>query len=245
MPVSLRLQLLHRGDGVMARWKHNGLARPYWRLYANESAGWSVHWRGGSHDLGPASVQLIAPETAYRGVGPTPMRHRWWHFALDGLGVIPPGIWSIPRDAALTAVLAGPVGEWTGQTLLMHAFSLLPAGAIEVPRGSPPVVAALHLLANSTDTTVPLATLAAAAGCHAHSLLRRFRAETGTSPHAWHLRHRIALACLDLEQSDDPIEDIAERYGFCDRHHFSRVFTRYRSVAPAAYRRTAGRQTSG
>lgn len=173
------------------------------------------------------------------------MHHRWWHITVDGLGVVPPGIWSLPRDAAVTAVLAGTASPWTGLTLLMHGFSRLPDEAIAVPRGSPPVATALRLLAGSVDATVPLANLAAAAGCHAHSLLRRFRAETGTSPHAWHLRHRVALACLDLEQSDDSIEAIAERYGFCDRHHFSRVFTRYRSVAPATYRRTAGRQTSG
>jgi transcriptional regulator GlxA family with amidase domain len=67
---------------------------------------------------------------------------------------------------------------------------------------------------------------------------RRFRAETGTTPHLWLTHQRVLQARRMLETGDDPIEVISERCGFSTaamlRHHFSRIV----GVSPAAYRRT-------
>ncbi|GAB4007357.1 helix-turn-helix domain-containing protein [Nocardioides ultimimeridianus] len=66
---------------------------------------------------------------------------------------------------------------------------------------------------------------------------RRFRAETGTTPHAWITRQRVAAAEELLERSDASVDRIASEVGFGNaatlRHHFSRV----RGVSPQAYRR--------
>ena len=67
---------------------------------------------------------------------------------------------------------------------------------------------------------------------------RRFRAETGATPHAWVTRQRVQRAEELLEQSDRSIEWIASEVGFGNaatlRHHFTRV----RGVSPQQYRRT-------
>lgn len=67
---------------------------------------------------------------------------------------------------------------------------------------------------------------------------RRFQQATGTTPHAWMLRQRVLYARRQLEQTDEPIELIAQRSGFGTaallRHHFQR----HTGVAPTAYRRT-------
>ncbi len=67
---------------------------------------------------------------------------------------------------------------------------------------------------------------------------RRFRAETGTTPHAWITNQRILLARRLLEQGDDPIDVVAERTGFGTsamlRHHFGRIV----GVSPTSYRQT-------
>ena len=67
---------------------------------------------------------------------------------------------------------------------------------------------------------------------------RRFRAETGATPHAWVTRQRVQRAEELLEQSDRSIEWIAGAVGFGNaatlRHHFTRV----RGVSPQQYRRT-------
>jgi AraC family transcriptional regulator, transcriptional activator FtrA len=70
------------------------------------------------------------------------------------------------------------------------------------------------------------------------TLMRRFKAITGTTPLDWILRQRIHLAQRLLESTDLPVEVVAERAGFGStvtmRHHFAqRVHT-----SPQAYRRT-------
>ncbi|MEP9380855.1 helix-turn-helix domain-containing protein [Nocardioides cheoyonin] len=66
---------------------------------------------------------------------------------------------------------------------------------------------------------------------------RRFRAETGATPHAWVTAQRILRAEQLLEQSDLSVERIAHEVGFGNaaalRHHFVRA----RGISPQAYRR--------
>lgn len=67
---------------------------------------------------------------------------------------------------------------------------------------------------------------------------RRFRAETGVTPHAWVTSQRVIAAEEYLEATDHPVEWIAAEVGFGNaatlRHHF----TRARGISPQQYRRT-------
>jgi transcriptional regulator GlxA family with amidase domain len=73
---------------------------------------------------------------------------------------------------------------------------------------------------------------------------RRFRAETGTTPHLWLTHQRVLMARRMLEEGDDPIDTVADRCGFGTgamlRHHFARIV----GVSPASYRRTFRRPTT-
>lgn len=67
---------------------------------------------------------------------------------------------------------------------------------------------------------------------------RRFRAETGTTPHSWVTSQRVIAAEELLERTDHTVDWIAAEVGFGNaaalRHHFGRV----RGVSPQDYRRT-------
>lgn len=67
---------------------------------------------------------------------------------------------------------------------------------------------------------------------------RRFRAETGTTPHHWLTDQRILHAQRLLEETSQPVEAVADLVGFGSasvlRHHFSRRV----GTTPQAYRRT-------
>ena len=71
---------------------------------------------------------------------------------------------------------------------------------------------------------------------------RRFRAETGTTPHDWITGQRVLLARRLLEETDLSIDAVATRAGFGDgatlRHHF----TRRLGATPNAYRETFRRR---
>ncbi|MCU0284534.1 MAG: helix-turn-helix domain-containing protein [Candidatus Nanopelagicales bacterium] len=90
-----------------------------------------------------------------------------------------------------------------------------------------------------------VAVLAKRALMSPRTFARRFREETGTTPHHWVLTQRVALADRLLEEGDLPIEGVAERCGFGSatmlRHHFRRL----RGTSPNSYRRTFGVRAAG
>jgi AraC-like DNA-binding protein len=67
---------------------------------------------------------------------------------------------------------------------------------------------------------------------------RTFHAQVGVSPMDYLRERRIQRATQDLLFApEDSIEAVAERYGFRNRHYFTRVFTQRMGVPPAAYRK--------
>jgi transcriptional regulator GlxA family with amidase domain len=111
-----------------------------------------------------------------------------------------------------------------------------PVRPIEVETLAPVLDWALARL--DQELSVPV--LARRAGVSERTFARRFREETGTTPHQWVLAQRIALAERLLEEGDLSVEAVAHRCGFGSatmlRHHFRRL----RSSAPQDYRRTFG-----
>ncbi|GJF29910.1 AraC family transcriptional regulator [Kitasatospora sp. NE20-6] len=85
------------------------------------------------------------------------------------------------------------------------------------------------------DATVD--SLAALAHMSPRTFARRFRQETGTTPHRWLTGQRILLAQRLLEGTDEPVDAVAARCGFGNaatlRHHFGRRL----GTTPQAYRR--------
>ena len=67
---------------------------------------------------------------------------------------------------------------------------------------------------------------------------RRFRAETGVTPHVWVTNQRVLAAEELLEQTEASVDWIAGEVGFGNaaalRHHFSRA----RGISPQQYRRS-------
>ncbi len=90
------------------------------------------------------------------------------------------------------------------------------------------------------EEDLSVAVLARRADMSGRTFARRFREETGTTPHQWLLGRRIALAENLLETADLSVEEVARRCGFGSgtmlRHHFGRL----RGTVPTAYRRAFG-----
>jgi AraC family transcriptional regulator, transcriptional activator FtrA len=86
------------------------------------------------------------------------------------------------------------------------------------------------------DESMTVETLASRAVMSPRTFARRFRAETGTTPHTWLTQQRLLLAERLLEDGDEPVERIAIRAGFGTaavlRHHFQQ----HRHTTPVAFR---------
>ncbi|MDH4159195.1 MAG: helix-turn-helix domain-containing protein [Actinomycetota bacterium] len=85
--------------------------------------------------------------------------------------------------------------------------------------------------------TVSVDDLARRAHLSPRTFARRFRAETGTTPHQWLTQQRLHYAEQLLEQTHEPVERVATMAGFGSatvlRHHF----VRRRGTSPQSYRR--------
>jgi AraC-like DNA-binding protein len=54
------------------------------------------------------------------------------------------------------------------------------------------------------------------------------------------LRLRLEHALAELDTTDDPIAEIAQRCGYYDQSAFTRHFTKVVGMSPGAYRRRRG-----
>jgi AraC family transcriptional regulator, transcriptional activator FtrA len=127
--------------------------------------------------------------------------------------VVPPH-----RDGGQAQFVRSPVAPCTADTL---------AGVLEWAQ------AHLH-----EDLSV--SSLARQAVMSERTFARRFRDETGTTPHHWVTAQRIALAEQLLEGGTESIEEVARRCGFASADMLRHHFTRLRSTTPTAFRRTFG-----
>lgn len=100
------------------------------------------------------------------------------------------------------------------------------------------VVEAQMWIQDNLSSRLTVADLAARLGTSPRTLERRFRAATGSSPASYWRARRIAFAKELLESTNLTISDIAQRVGFLDAGHFSRLFRRELSVGPSGYRAT-------
>ncbi|MEV0716210.1 helix-turn-helix domain-containing protein [Asanoa sp. NPDC050611] len=96
----------------------------------------------------------------------------------------------------------------------------------------------LTWLITNLDRPITVDDLAARAHMAPRTFARRFRAETGTTPHDWLTGQRVLLARRLLEETELAVETVAGKSGFGDaatlRHHFSRRV----GATPHAYRST-------
>ncbi|NJP34087.1 GlxA family transcriptional regulator [Micromonospora thermarum] len=103
---------------------------------------------------------------------------------------------------------------------------------------APTLEPVLEWLMGHLDRPLTVDDLASRAEMAPRTFARRFRAETGTTPHDWLTNQRVLLARRLLEETRLTVEEVADRVGFSDaaalRHHF----TRRVGATPQAYRTT-------
>ncbi|WP_245631490.1 GlxA family transcriptional regulator [Curtobacterium ammoniigenes] len=88
------------------------------------------------------------------------------------------------------------------------------------------------------DEQVTVAQMAARASLSKRTFERRFVQETGTTPHRWLLQARLSAARTLLEDTQLPIDQIAERAGLGSAANLRLHFRRVLGTTPSDYRMT-------
>jgi AraC family transcriptional activator FtrA len=90
------------------------------------------------------------------------------------------------------------------------------------------------------DTPLTVGRLAERAGVSSRTLARRFTEQLGTSPGQWLLDQRLDVTRVLLEQTNLPVEAIANRVGLASAVNLRRRFRAHLGTTPGAYRQTFG-----
>ena len=105
------------------------------------------------------------------------------------------------------------------------------------PDESPGLAAVLQWAQAHLDRAMMVDDLAGRARMSPRNFARRFKRETGTTPHRWLTHQRILAAQQLLERSNRSIEQIAESVGLQTAATLREHFRRRLQTTPTAYRR--------
>lgn len=113
--------------------------------------------------------------------------------------------------------------------------------AVAAPAGDATLAPLLEWMQRRLGEALPVSRLAARARMSPRTFARRFRAETGTTPHRWLTHQRVLAAQRLLETRRASMDQVAEAVGLQTaatlRHHFQRLL----ATTPTAYRRRFSR----
>lgn len=96
---------------------------------------------------------------------------------------------------------------------------------------------AKELIADGMCRDMSIQEIADECGLSNRHFTRAFKISTGRTPYQFLQERRIEKAERLLLESSLGLAEIALACGFCDQSHFTRVFTRMKSVAPGTWRR--------
>ena len=169
-------------------------------------------------------------------------------------GVAPGTVRQLAAHAEVTSVLEDLVreGQRSGAlarricATLFDLFLLkIEDASTRAPQASEPAREAFlrckALIDAEAERINTLEEIAGATGVEASSVCRWFRRYQGTSPYQYLLSRKMNLAAEHLIERGGLVKEAAQRVGFADPFHFSRVFKAVHGVAPRAllqYRQT-------
>lgn len=115
------------------------------------------------------------------------------------------------------------------------SFSELFETSVDRPPSDNIKVAVRWMNANLT-CPISIDAVAEAAAMSERNFLRRFKKEIGMTPSDYLLHARLSLCCRMLGESRLPVDKIARHCGFSDGGPLSKLFRKYLSTTPTAYR---------
>jgi AraC-like DNA-binding protein len=141
-----------------------------------------------------------------------------------------------------TAILAKLADVFLTQALRTYLTTSPTTPAMRLPRGSPPIARAVHLIRERPEHPWTIDILAEQVGMSRSAFTTAFRAVMDTSPIDYLTRMRLALAAGYLLTTTYTIDHIARRVGYDNRVSLTKAFTRVYATTPAGYRRTSTQQ---
>jgi len=230
------------------KWNHPEVFSPFWRLYYNVNEGAHIHFENTKLNLDAKKIYLIPSNLLFNCANTQTFQHLWIHFEL-------PKIWrssfhapiEIVTDAEMILFLDSLTNDkyenlnknnawYLGNSILNYALF-----KIKEPLKSkriPPAISKLYqYIEGKPEYKENYAQLAQKFSMSERNMSRLFKNHYGLTLNEFAMGIKLNLATKYLRDGTMDIESIAEKCGFSDRFHFSKVFKKKILFSPAAFRK--------
>ena len=244
--VAPDLRVIHVQWEQLKTWSFKDLRAYHWRIYWNSAPGARIVINSKEIELTPDHFLVIPPDTTYDAHPAEEPRQLYIHFLTKQvwtkggayqISTTPEEIGILQELNKMSQIPSG----WAVLGIIGSCLSKLPAEGWKKPdKESLRIRTAQETISNHLKDPVRVSILAKEAGMNVNAFIRLFQDVTGTTPARYAREKRLESACLQLHLTNRSIDEVAESCGFCDRYHFTRIFTKFRAVSPAAFRRQQG-----
>ena len=121
--------------------------------------------------------------------------------------------------------------------LILSSIAQIPAEHLHIPKTDPRINRVLEYIDYNIQDRLTNEQLAGQIFMSKNAFTRFFREQTQCSPQEYIRKIRIDKACNFLDRGNLTIDEIAEKCGFTDRFHLSKVFKKAKGLPPAEYRK--------
>ncbi|HJH04179.1 helix-turn-helix domain-containing protein [Victivallis vadensis] len=245
------VEILYMRYDVIQEWNLIDLQMPYWRLYRPVNACGYIHFKDRTIHLMPGKIYLIAPNTVFTTSTRGGLIEKFYlHFTIGGLYAdcsdfvaelagSPPLHGVIDRlSELLQARQGGDALKLLGCAAVNLVIEQLPQEyLLDLRNIESQMLAIWQMIKRDPTLNYSNRKLAAMAHMSLGPFIKKFYSSFAITPQHFILEKKLELAALYLLQSDESISAIAEKCGFCNRYYFTRIFTKYRKISPAAFRK--------
>jgi AraC-like DNA-binding protein len=129
-----------------------------------------------------------------------------------------------------------PMYSHNGEIVGIMGFSQTYEGRTKLLQGFYGIVKAINHLRANYAQEITVEELAKLAGVSQRQLERKFKASFGVSPQKFLIKTRLAAACRQLRETDQPLSEVALECGFSDQSAFALHFRHHFGLTPSDYR---------
>ncbi|MBE6365134.1 MAG: helix-turn-helix transcriptional regulator [Lentisphaerae bacterium] len=233
-------------------WIQRNLYTPFWRFYWNRTTGGILTLADGQKiEMTPEYFYLIPGYLTFSTSSKQPFDQFFIHFNLSDRQKTLENICKFPAEKHTLALISNFIGRqqnyskrqlnyFSAAAILASTLLRLDETKFVLPPPHDPGIEKILKLMDDHDQHHKKFTnseLADMAGMSRAGFIAKFTAETGETPQAYWKRKRMENACKLLNFSNLSLDEIAEKTGFANRYHFSRVFADSLKVSPARFRK--------
>jgi AraC-like DNA-binding protein len=231
-------------------WNFPRVMSPFWRLYHNQSPGHQVLFAKRKIELTPDRLVLIPDHQFFHCQSSAPALTLWLHFNVARRlapsqsipVVLTPSRTEIDLIHSITQFFENDGKNRTHERIFHASLALLHVvlnrGEIQWQPPAPEAVTrTVRHIEEHYASSLSVGQLSKLIHLCPEALERSFKKHRGETLWRFLMKVRVREAAYLLLHSDATLEDIAQKTGFHDRGHLSRVFKKITGDSPALFRR--------